>query len=118
MKYLMLMLVLFTGSVSAEILHFKAHGGAEIYTTTDAYSNLNVIGRDGTKLYCSPLQNKKVLTKDNHEMLTWSYTCDPKIMFIIRQDTSSYQWDVVMTVLGRTNSENQIFTDVLDLVKD
>ena len=118
MKYLMIILVLFTGSVSAEILHFKAHGGSEMYTTTDAYSNLNVIGRDGTKLYCSPLQSKKVLTKDNHEMLTWSYTCDPKIILTIRQDASSYQWDVVMAVLGRTHSENQIFTDVLDLVKD
>ena len=118
MKYLMLILVLFTGSVSAEILHFKAHGGAEIYTTTDAYSNLNVIGKDGTKLYCSSLQNKKVLTQDNHEMLTWSYICDPKIILTIRQNASSYNWDVVMTVLGRTLSENQTFTDVLDLVKD
>ena len=118
MKYLLLILVLFTGSVAAEIMHFKAHGGAEIYTTTDADSNLNVIGKDGTKLYCSPLQNKKVLTNDNHEMLTWSYKCDPRIILSIRQDTSSYQWDVVMTVLGKTINENQIFTDVLDLIKD
>ena len=118
MKYLLLILVLLTGSVSAEILHFKAHGGAEIYTTTDAYSNLNVIGKDGTKLYCSPLQSKKVLTNDNHEMLTWSYKCDPRIILTIRQDTSSYQWDVVMSVLGRTISENQIFTDVLDLLEE
>ena len=112
------MLVLFTGSVSAEILHFKAHGGAEIYTTTDTYSNLNVVGKDGTKLYCSPLQNRKVLTKDNYEMRTWTYKCDPRIVLTIRQDTSSDYWDVVMTVLGRTISENQVFTDVLDLVKD
>ena len=118
MKYLILILVLFTSSVSAEVLHFKAHGGAEIYTTTDAYSDLNLIGKDGTKLRCSHFQYKKVLTNDNHEMFAWSYICDPRIMLTIRQNTSSYQWDVVMTVLGKTINENQIFTDVLDLIKD
>lgn len=118
MKYLLLILVLFTGSVSAEIMHFRAHGGSEIYTTTDADSNLNIIGKDGTKLYCSHLEDKKVLTNDNHEKLTWSYECDPKIILVIRQDTSSYQWDVVMVVRGKTMAENQIFADVLDLIKD
>ena len=118
MKYLILILVLFTNSVSAEVLHFKAHGGAEIYTTTDAYSNLNLIGKDGTKLYCSLVQSKKVLTKDNHEMFTWSYNCNPRILLTIRQETNSYQWDVVMVVLGKTYSENQTFIDTLELIQD
>ena len=118
MKYLILILVLFTSSVSAEVLHFKAHGGSEIYTTTDAYSNLNLIGKDGTKLYCSYSLSQKVLTKNNHEMFTWSYNCNPRILLTIRQDTNSYQWDVVMVVLGKTSSENQTFTDTLELIQD
>ena len=117
MKYLILILVLFTSSVSAEVLHFKAHGGAEIYTTTDAYSDLNLIGKDGTKLRCSHFQYKKVLTNDNHEMFTWSYICNPRIILIIRQETNSYQWDVVMRVLGKTLSETQTFTDALELIQ-
>lgn len=118
MKYLILILVLFTSSVSAEVLHFKAHGGSEIYTTTDAHSNLNLIGKDGTKLYCSYLRDKKVLTKDNHEMLTWAYSCNPRIILTIRQDANSYQWDLVAVILGKTPSENQIFTDTLELIQD